>query len=486
MAKLGYPMPDHALELDPETMRRLGYRVIDTIVERISGLDADVAWRGATREEMERRLREPPPDGPTDPDLVLDRLLTDVLPFTGKNDHPRAFAFIPGCPTWPGILADMLAAGFNVFQGTWLASAGPTQVELVVLDWFKEWIGYPTSAAGALVSGGSVANLTALVCARAALAGAHADDLVVYVSDQTHSSMERSARTLGFRPDRVRVLPTDDAFRLAPETLDRAIREDREAGLRPLFACASAGATSTGAVDPLRELAEVCAEHGVWYHVDGAYGGFSVLTARGRQLLKGIERADSITLDPHKWLFQPYEAGCILVREGARLPRTFSMFADYLQDVAPDDDAPAELREVNFGDYGIQLTRCSRALKIWTSLKVFGVERFRAAIDNAFDLAAHAERRIRESDRFELLSPASLGVVCFRRVPPAGAAMDESELEDLNAAFVRGLLESGLGMISSTRIHGRYALRMCILNHRTRKEDVDRVLDWLEKGQPSR
>lgn len=485
MSQVEHTMPDNALELDAETMRRLGYRVIDALVERIAGLDADVAWQGATRSEMERRLREPAPAGPTDVDAVLDQLLIDVLPFTGRMDHPRFFAFIPGCPTWPAILAEALAIGYNVFQGTWLGSAGPSQVELVVIDWFKEWLGLPDSAAGILVSGGSVANLTALACARAARIGAHAEDAVVYVSDQTHSSMERSARILGFDPDRIRTLPTDDAFRLQPETLDRAIRRDLEAGLRPLFVCASAGATSTGAVDPLEALARVCAEHDVWYHIDGAYGGFAVLTSRGRELLHGIGLADSVTLDPHKWLFQPYEAGCVLVREGALLPRAFHMLPEYLQDVAvAGADSPDVPREVNFGDYGIQLSRSARGLKIWASIKAFGVDRFRAAIDQALDLAAHAERRIRASDRFEVLSPVSLGVICFRRVAQGGADMDEPALERLNAALVRDLAESGLGMISSTRIHGRYALRLCIMNHRSRREDVDRVLDWLENTEP--
>jgi aromatic-L-amino-acid/L-tryptophan decarboxylase len=462
------------LELDPETMRELGYRVVDLLVERIASLDDARAWRGASRAEMESRLREPPPASPTDFDELLRRLSADVLPFTGHHDHPRFFGYIPSCPTWPGILGDFLASGVNIFQGTWLQSAGASTVELVVLDWFRQWVGYPGQASGVLVSGGSQANLTALACARETRAGGRTESAVVYVSTQGHSSVTRALRILGFRSEQVRALPVDDRFRLRPDALAAAIEQDVRRGRQPFLAVANAGATNTGAIDPLAELAAVCAERGVWLHVDAAYGGFAVLTERGRRWLAGLDQADSVTLDPHKWLYQPYECGCLIVREGPLLSQAFQIMPDYLQDTAVGGV------EVNFADRGIQLTRAARALKLWLSLQYFGVDAFRAAIDRTLDLALEAERRIRASNELELLSPATLGVVCFRR-RPAGID-EEGTLERLNVDLDRRLAESGEGMVSSTRVDGRYALRLCVLNHRSGAKDVERVLGWLERA----
>jgi aromatic-L-amino-acid/L-tryptophan decarboxylase len=465
--------PD-GLELDAETMRTLGYRAVDLLVERISALDESRAWRGASRAEMESRLREPPPEGPTEFDEILRRLTSDVVPFTGHHDHPRFFGYVPSCPTWPGILGDFLAAGLNVFTGTWLQSAGASTTELVVLDWFRQWIGYPPQASGVLVTGGSLANLTALACARETKAGGRGENAVVYLTTQGHSSVTRALRILGFRSEQVRALPVDERLRMRPDALAAAFEKDVRAGRQPFLAVANAGATSTGAIDPLAEVAAVCAERDVWLHVDAAYGGFAVLTERGREWLSALGQADSVTLDPHKWLYQPYEVGCLLVREGPLLSRAFHIMPDYLQDTAVGGV------EVNFADRGIQLTRSARAFKLWMSLQYFGVGAFRDAIDRTLDLALLAEERIRASEELELLSPATLGIVCFRRRPPGIGS--EGTLERLNAELDRRLAESGLGLVSSTRIDGRFALRMCILNHRSRAEDVERILDWIEQA----
>ena len=458
------------LELDPEEMRRLGYRAVDLLVDRIASLGDGPAWRGATRAEMEERLREPPPEEPADPDELFARLQSDVLAFAGHHDHPRFFGFVPSCPTWPGVLGDFFASGANVFAGTWLQSAGPSTAELVVIDWFRQWLGWPPETSGILVSGGSQANLTALGCAREAVPGAKSERAVVYLSSEGHSSVPRAVRVLGFRDEQVHLVPVDDLHRIRPEGLDAAIRADVAAGLQPFAAVGNAGSTNTGAVDPLDELADVCRTHRIWLHVDGAYGGFAMLTERGRAVLEGLERADSATLDPHKWLYQPFEAGCVLVREGSRLGAAFHIMPDYLQDTLVGG------RDVNFADRGIQLTRGARALKLWLSLKYFGVGAFRAAIDRSLDLAAHAQAVVEATPELELLSPAMLGVVCFRRRYPDAGGL---EAESLNADLVERLRESGEGLVSSTRIGDRYALRMCVLNHRSREEDVERVLGWL-------
>jgi aromatic-L-amino-acid decarboxylase len=469
-------MESDPLGLERETMRELGYRTVDMLVDWL--LDADAPpLRRATPDEMRARLGGPPPAGPEPFDELLERLRDDVLAFGSRVHHPRFFAFVPGSGTWPGALGDFVSSAANVYAGSWMESAGASQLEREVLAWFADWLGYPEAAGGILVSGGSAANMTALACARETLVGAMADEVVAYVSDQAHSSLARAARILGFRPEQVRVLPADASHRLEARTLAAAIEADRAAGLRPVFVSASGGSTNTGAVDPLADLAAVCREHGVWLHVDAAYGGFAVLTERGRACLAGIELADSVTLDPHKWLYQPFECGCLLVRDGDRLRAAFEIVPDYLR------DSRANGGEVNFADHGLQLTRTSRALKLWLSIRMFGLDAFRSAIDRSLDLAALAAGRVEASPVLEPMAPPSLGIVSFRR--RFEGVESEDELARLNAGLVDALERSGLGVVSSTRLRGRYAIRLCVLNHTTRGEDVERVLDFLETAAPA-
>ncbi|MGH7507737.1 MAG: pyridoxal phosphate-dependent decarboxylase family protein, partial [Longimicrobiales bacterium] len=375
-----------------------------------------------------------------------------------------------------------LAGGYNIFQGTWLGSAGPSAVELVVLDWFRQWLDMPATAGGLFMSGGSAANLTAIACARLDRFGAHDGRAVIYLTEECHSSIERAARILGFDHGQLRVVATDDQDRMRLDALSAAVEADAAARRTPFLVVANAGSTSTGTVDPLPELRAYCRDRGLWLHVDAAYGGFAVLTERGRAKLAGIGEADSITLDPHKLLYQPFEAGCLLVRDTALLERAFQVLPGYLQDAAVNGNGGADLPRaasgdgVNFGDRGLQLTRSARALKVWVSVQYFGVDRFRAAIDRTMTLAEHAERTIRALPAFELVTPASFGIVCFRR----RIGGDDAATERANAELVKLLADSGEGLISSTRRQGRYALRLCILSHRTREFDVDHVLNWLE------
>ena len=288
---------EHPLAMDAEAMRRAGYATVDALVARLADPEADPVLRRAGAADMRARLGGPPPEQPTDYGAVLARVLADVLPFAARTDHPGYLAFIPSFTTWPAALAELTAAAANPYCGAWLESAGPAQVELEVIDWFRGWLGLPAGTAGVLVNGGSAANLTALLVAREA-AGGPSPGSVVYVSDQAHSSLARTARAMGLRPEQVRVLPTDGRWRLAPDTVAAAVRADRGAGRIPFALCASAGSTNTGAVDPLAGLADVCAAEGLWLHVDAAYGGFAALTAKGRALLAGLERADSVDARP--------------------------------------------------------------------------------------------------------------------------------------------------------------------------------------------
>lgn len=466
-------MHDDRLGLDADTMRRTGYAMVDALVEHLTDADAP-ALRRATPDEMRRRLAGPPPEQPEDFDTLLAQLRDDVLAFMARSDHAGYFAFIPSNGTWPSALGDFVASATNIYCGSWMEAAGPSEVERTVLGWFADWLGLPATTAGVLVSGGSAANMTALACAREHEVGAMADDLVAYVSDQAHSSLARAGRVLGFRPDQLRVVPVDGEYRLRPDALVGAIEADLAHGRRPLFVCAAAGSTNTGAIDPLDEVADVCARHGLWMHVDAAYGGFAAITERGRRALAGIERADSVTLDPHKWLYQPFECGAVLVRDGDRLRHAFEITPDYLK------DAERGAGEVNYADLGMQLSRMSRALKVWLSIRYFGLAAYRATVDRCLDLAVVAERHVEASDELELLFGAHLGIVCFRRHPRG--VDDEAVLDRLNAGLVHAFAESGRGLVSSTRLDQRYAIRMCVLNHTTGEQDVLDVLRWLEEA----
>ncbi len=341
-----------------------------------------------------------------------------------------------------------------------------------MLDWFREWIGYPETAGGLFTSGGSAASLDAFVAAREH-AGAP-EGATVYMSDQSHTALIRAATIVGIRPENVRSVPTDGRFRLEMAGLRRMVEEDRRRGLAPIAVCANAGATNTGAVDPLEDMADFCAESDLWLHVDAAYGGFAVVTEQGKRLFRGLERADSIAMDAHKWLFQPFEAGCLMVKDIRRLESAFSVRPEYLQDTEWGRDHP------NFGDRGLQLSRSFRALKVWMSIQTFGLGAFRRAIARGIELAERAEEYVRASDVLEVANPASLGVVCFR-VRPVDSGLDEDRLEEINEAVQSRIIDSGTAMMSSTRLRGLYSLRLCILNHNTTWDDVARTLEAAER-----
>jgi glutamate/tyrosine decarboxylase-like PLP-dependent enzyme len=425
-----------------------------------------------SRPQMEALLREPPPEAGRDFTEVLAEFDARVAAYCFRINHPRFLAFVPSAPTFVSVLGDLLCAGSNFFAGVWLEAAGAAQVELVVLDWFKEFLGYPPQASGLLTGGGSEANLTALLVARERLSFAERSRAVLYLTEQRHWSIDRAAKVIGLRPDQLRPIPADEGFRLQPDALRQAVAEDRARSLLPWAVIANAGATNTGSVDPLAALADVCRAEGLWLHADGAYGWAAALTAEGRTALDGIERADSITLDPHKWFAQPFEAGCLLVRDGRRLMETFHMRPDYMQDVEPAAD------EVNFADCGIALTRRFRGLKLWLSVKVLGVGWFRALVERSCRLADFVEALLKESPVFEVTSPRQLSIVCFRYRPPESRD-DDGELDRLNLALVEALRATNRAFISSTRLRGRVALRFCFVNWRTTAQDVEEVVRLL-------
>ncbi|HEX5178326.1 MAG TPA: aminotransferase class I/II-fold pyridoxal phosphate-dependent enzyme [Gemmatimonadaceae bacterium] len=459
--------PRSPLDLDADTMRRLGYRVTDTIAEHLSTLRTQRVLDTLPRRATERLIAAPPPAAGSDIDALLAFLRERVFAHAAREPHPGFIAYVPSCPTFPAALGDWLATGYNFFAGVWPVAAGPNQIEVLVLEWFRTWLGMPNGAGGLLTTGGSAANLTAMIAARHAVVG---DDgsriarLTVYASDQTHSSAIRAAWVAGVPRPNVRLITCDAAFRLPVDRLADAIARDRAQGLIPLMIVANGGTTNTGAVDPLGPLADLAAREGIWLHVDAAYGGFSVLADDGRRALAGIERADSVTLDPHKWLYVPFECGCVMAREPTRLKAAFRIYPDYLKDAESDGD------EINFADYGEQLTRYARALKVWLSVSYFGTDALRAAISYSLSLAAHAEALVRRERDLEVLAPATLGILCFR-AHPAGTD-DAAALDALNERINAAVNAGGRFFISSTRIRGALSLRICPIGFRTTREDM--------------
>jgi len=446
-------------------MRKFGYRVVDLLVEHFANVrNGPVGAKGEPAKLVPLFDFDPPEKG-RDPNELLAQLEREVFPNNLHVDHPRFFAFVPGPNNFVSTMADALVAGFNVFNGTWLGGSAAAALELGVVRWLCRICGLPAAAGGLFVSGGSMANLTALVAARHALLQDRIDGAVIYFSDQTHSSVERALRVIGFLPEQLRKLPSDDSFRLSIQTLREAIAEDRADGLRPFCIVANAGTTNTGAVDPLNELSALAKAETIWLHVDGAFGAAAILSERGASLLRGIERADSISLDPHKWLFQSFECGCVLVRDVALLRSAFQIKADYLRDVH------RATVEFNPADHGVQLTRSFRALKVWLSLQTFGVAAFREAIARGFELAELAERELRARKGWEILAPAQMATVCFRF-----GKNDETQTQ-----LVDLVMKEQFALLTSTELRGAAALRLCTINPRTSDQDIIDTIDHLDR-----
>lgn len=455
---------DSTLSMSREDMRELGYRVVDLLVDHFDSQDAEPAASVGGRPKLGDLLIEPIPEWGTDPMLLLERVRRDVLGHIAHIDHPRFFGFIPSPSNFVGAMADALSSGFNVFAGSWLGGSGAAMVELVTVDWLRQLCGMPEPTGGIFTSGGSAANMTALTVARCIRLEERMEGAVIYASDQTHSSVQRAVRILGFPPESFRTLPTDASLTLDVSALRSAVEEDRRAGRVPFCVVANAGSTNTGAVDPLDEIADVCRDQDLWMHVDAAYGAGAVLTERGQTALAGLGRAHSVTLDPHKWFFQPYEIGCLLVRERKWLPATFAVRPEYLKDTERSDE-----REINFAEHGMQLTRSFRALKLWMSLKTFGLNAFRGAVEHGFRLAELVEQEVRSQPDWEVITPATLGIVSFRHAPEGTS---EEMRDELNREILRQVLGDGFAALSSTTLHGRFVLRMCTINPRTTEDDV--------------
>ncbi len=467
----GYAPWRARLEPDIEQMRRDGYAAIDLLVEHLATLaDRSVGQVGSVGEMTDLFSADPPEKGRPFAD-VLSHASKDIFANSLLCNHPRYFAFVPGPSNFYGVLGDVLASGFNVFTGTWLESSGPAAVELSLIDWLCRTVGLPPRSGGLFVSGGSVANLTGLAVARRERLDDRTDNTVIYCSDQVHASVDKALHLLGFASHQLLRIRADCDFRLDPDRLREAIARDRTQGKRPFCVVANAGSTNTGAVDPLAPLADICSEEEMWLHVDGAYGASAALGQRSGELLADLGRADSLVLDPHKWMFQPYEIGAVLVRDRTLLAKTFRNSGDYMQ------DAKTIGQEVNFCDCGIQLSRGFRALKLWVSLQCLGLDAIREAIDRGILLAEVAAREVKSDDRLEVTSSACLGIVTFRYV--GNGSHGDARLDEVNGAIPHEIMATGEAVVTSTVLNGRTVLRMCLINPRTSEDDIRRTVAML-------
>lgn len=465
------------IDITPERFRALAYRAVDLVVEHLATQARDRAYRPVPEDVRRHLMREPVPAAGRDPEKVLERFAASVLPYPMGNGSPRFFAWVNSPPAPLGVLADLLAAAMNpsVAGGDHAA----TYVEHATLGWVKALLGYPATSGGLLTSGGSVANLIGLAVMRSTKAQGdmraqgfrgEPSPMIVYTSTEAHSCIEKAIELLGFGHANLRKCPVDDEFRLDVSRLAARIAADREAGFRPVCVVATSGTTNTGAIDPLQDIAELCAREGLWFHVDGAYGAFGILAEQARSLYAGLERADSLAADPHKWLFVPVECGCALVRDAQALRSTFSLVPPYLRD---DKALPW------FSEFGIQQTRGFRALKLWMTLQQVGEAGYRRLITRDVALARALQARLRARPDFEVLATGPLSVTCFRYAP-AGVR----DLDRLNRHLLDILREEGQVFLTSTELHGRLALRACIVNYRTTETDLDHLLDAVaEAGQ---
>jgi len=457
-------MTAYPLEPDEAQMRALAGRALDFVVEFISALPDAPHVDLDDLDDALARIRSDAPETGTGFDELIDQVgLGARKAFNPAG--PGYMAFIPGGGLFAASVADFVSLSVNRFVNLWNPAPVFAAMEADVIRWLCEIFGYPVEARGILTSGGSMSNLSAIVTARTTKLGEDFADGCVYVTEQTHASVAKAASIAGLPLRALRRVPASRELRMFPEALQRLVKEDRDAGRKPFLVVASAGTTNTGAVDPLEAIADISQSEDLWLHADAAYGGFFALTERGRTRLAGIDRADSITLDPHKTLFLPYGTGVLLVREGESLRQAHRAKGDYLQDLAPEGDIP------NFTDYSPELSRDFRGLRVWLPLKLHGIGAFRAALDEKLELTRVLYEALKNQPGFDVPWEPELTVVPFRYMPKTGDAdaFNQRLLERINA--------SKRIFLSSTLLDGAFWLRACIVSHRTHRDRVDEAIE---------
>jgi len=471
-------MSDIEETLDPndwEPSRKLAHEMVDDAIRHLGTVRERGVWQEMP-DHVRAHFKTPPPTTPQKLEAVYDELRENLLPYSMGNIHPRFWGWYMGSSNFTGALGDFLAAvdGSNLGGGNTAAA----MVDSQVVDWFKELMGFPSSASGTLTSGGSMANLVALTVARNAMAGidvraegilAMPQPLRFYASDQVHSCHQKALETLGLGAKALTEVPSDDHQKMDIAALEQAITNDINAGIKPACVICTVGTTNTGAIDDIKAIGEICRRYSIWFHVDGCIGALLRIAPKYKTLVDGMELADSIALDPHKWLHTPFEAGCVLLRDAKQHFEAFEMHGDYLQ---------MQTRGVIAGkflaDYGFELSRGFKALKIWMSLKENGVEKFGRLIDQNIRQAQYLEQLILSKPKLQLVAPVGLNIVCFRY---ANQITDEAVLKEINTEIMLQIQESGVAVPSDTTIAEKHCLRVAINNHRTTRKDLDHFID---------
>ena len=500
-----------SLDMPHEELRLLADRAVALVADHFERIRELPIFPEATAKEIAAQLDAPlPTDGPD----MLDDVFEDcrsIIANSRQSSHPRFFGYVASPATPIGAFADLIASALNQNVPAWRSAPAATCIEQTTLRWLGQMTGYSPNASGLFTSGGSMANLNALYVAHRSKARRHSRTtdasaaiadvsrvgvsqatapMTLYLSDQAHHSLIKAADILGLGRNHVRVIPTDDRFRIDVRLLQERIEADLQAGLQPFCIAGTAGTVNTGAVDPLAEIAVIADKFDLWFHVDGAYGAPAALDAAKRPLFTGLNRADSVTLDPHKWLYTPIDCGCLLLRESQRARTAWSEIegADYIKILEESGD-----ESFAFFEYGPELSRRFRALKLWMLLRYYGLPRLAAAIAEDCALAAYMAEKIKQAEDFELLAPVELSVCCFRYLPN-GAARDltnadektqvkvEAELNKLNERIVHAVQHGGRAYISNAILRGRFALRACIINFRTTRHDIDLTLDIIREA----
>jgi aromatic-L-amino-acid decarboxylase len=467
------------LTLDPddwESFRNLAHRMVDDALNEIRTIRDKPVFVAPPLAVKKRLLEEPVPMDGQGEEQVYDQFLQDVFPYRNGNISPHFYGWVMGNGFPMGFMADMLAATMNPHMAG--LNQSPRFVEEKVIDWFRELMGFPIGTTGLLLSGGSMANMTGLAVARYVKAGFDIKTeglwssplLTIYCTAETHSWLKKSVEVMGMGTRSMRIVPMHADYKIDCDALRKMIREDRAAGIRPIAVIGTAGTVNTGATDDLEALADICKEEDLWFHVDGAFGALVAISPKLKHIVKGMERADSVGFDLHKWMYLPFECACLLVRDGEAHDKTFLNNATYLQVF----DRGVMAGGTPFSGRGLELTRGFKALKAWMSLKAYGFDRFAALIERNVAQAKELEALVESHPELEVVAPVPLNIVCFRYVLPNRSTED---LNAINQEILWLLQERGLAVPSSTIIDDKFCLRAAIVNHRTRSEDLKRLVD---------